>query len=92
VLTVPGELDGLGELDPLVAAEALLDDEPPAGVLELLLELELHPARTPPTARTEARAAASRHLRWVVVCIDSLPSRGYHKKRLRKRTGRASRG
>jgi hypothetical protein len=43
--------------------DAELDVEPPDAVLELLLELELHPARTPLTARTEASATASRHLR-----------------------------
>jgi hypothetical protein len=42
--------------------DAALDVEPPDAVLELL-ELELHPASTPPTARTEASAAASRHRR-----------------------------
>src|SRR5215472_15886411 len=79
VPAAPEEPDGVAGLDPPDAAGALLDDEPPADVLEL----ELHPARAPPTARTEARAAASRHLQWGVVCIDSLPSRGHHKRRFR---------
>ncbi|HUN32451.1 MAG TPA: hypothetical protein VMU95_10605 [Trebonia sp.] len=54
----------------LTVAALLLDDadgdvaeaEPVLGLV-LELEPELHPARTPPTARTEASAAASRHLR-----------------------------
>jgi hypothetical protein len=52
LLTVAAPLAG-DEAGPLA-----LDPE-----LGLELELELHPARTPPTARTEAAAAASRHLR-----------------------------
>jgi hypothetical protein len=53
----------------LLTVAALLLDDADSGVLEpppelgLELELELHPAATPPTARTEASAAASRHLR-----------------------------
>src|SRR5689334_16854047 len=39
----------------------------------LELELELHPASTPPTARTEASAAASRHLlgafSFIIACL-----------------------
>src|SRR5215472_47743 len=35
----------------------------------LLLEPELHPASTPPTARTEAMAAPVRHRRLWVCCI-----------------------
>jgi hypothetical protein len=42
------------------AGEDVLDPE--LG-LALELEPEVHPARTPPAARTEASAAASRHLR-----------------------------
>jgi len=87
VLVEPDEPDDeLAELDP-PAAGALLDDEPPDAA-ELVLELELHPARTPPTARTQARAAASRPLLWGGVCIDSLPSRGCQKKD--SETGRAN--
>ena len=60
-LTVP-ELAG-AEVDVLAPAlEVGADAEP-------VLELELHPARTPPTARTEVSAAASRHLRGWVRCI-----------------------
>jgi hypothetical protein len=52
----------------LLTVAALLLEEADGDVLELglgLLELEpeLHPARTPPMARTEANADASRHLR-----------------------------
>jgi hypothetical protein len=57
VLTVPDEPE---EPDGLEAA-AEDEDDPAAEPLEL--ELELHPARTPPTARTAARTAAGRHLR-----------------------------
>jgi len=58
----------------------VLDDDDVAGadvgpvavVLEVLLLL-LHPPRTPPTARTEASAAASRHLRgafsFIALCL-----------------------
>src|SRR5262249_16988576 len=49
-------------------AGALAEDEPPV-VVPLLLEPELHPASTPPTARTEAMAAPVRHLRLWVCCI-----------------------
>jgi hypothetical protein len=56
-----------------LAGDEVADVDPPAaGELEVL-ELELHPARTPPTARTEARAAASRHLRgaysFIITCL-----------------------
>jgi len=54
VLTVPDEPEELG-----AAAED--EEEPPDAVL-LEPELELHPARTPPVARTAVTAAASRHL------------------------------
>jgi hypothetical protein len=47
---------------------ALEEDEPPVAVL-LVLEPELHPASTPPTARTEAMTAPVRHLRLWVCCI-----------------------
>lgn len=59
-LTVP-ELELPPALDGEVAG-ALVDDDPPAEELLPLL-LELHPARTPPTARTAARTTAGRHLR-----------------------------
>ena len=58
VLTVPVPVvldDADADADE-VAPELGLD-------VELVVELELHPARTPPTARIEASAAASRHLR-----------------------------
>jgi hypothetical protein len=51
----------------LLAAGADVDVLEPE--LGLELELELHPARTPPTARTEARTAPSRHLRREDLCI-----------------------
>ena len=62
-LTVPElELELAPELDGEVAAGALADDDPPTEALLPLL-LELHPARTPPAARTAARTTAGRHLR-----------------------------
>jgi len=65
VLTVP-PLE-LALLTEVAGALALDEDEPPAA--PLLLEPELHPASTPPTARTEAMAALVRHLRLWVCCI-----------------------
>jgi|SRR5882724_9483582 len=61
---LPDDADVAGA--PLLEAGALAEE-----LLEL--ELELQPARTPPTARTEASAAASRHLRgafsFISVCL-----------------------
>jgi len=47
----------------LDAGAAELDVVPAGALLELELELELHPASTPPTARTVTAAPASRERR-----------------------------
>src|SRR5215470_15415019 len=75
---LPHDEVALAPPPPLLLLEADVAGAPEvvAGALaeELLeVELELHPASTPPTARTEASAAASRHLlgaySFIIVCL-----------------------
>src|SRR3954453_23207170 len=71
---LPHDEVSLAPPPPLVEADVAGAPEDVAGApAEDLLELELHPASTPQTDRTEASAAASRHLlgaySFIIACL-----------------------